>query len=138
MKPIIAATKAARHSQKKLAGCAVVICRKVDDETVYESGEIIATLGETSTEESFESGVVISSRLRDFLIDAADYKFEELNDGNPVKPECGDVIKVCLESGDSHFKVVPVTEDRAFERSDRWGIVWRIHTKEIFNEKGWY
>lgn len=130
--PSYRAINAARRSREMLTGFEVVLSR-VEDDIVYMSTTIKARLGETLVDEIIESGAVVSTRLRDILVESADYAFLGLNDGNPVAPKAGDNIRVTLASGWEIYEVMPQEDSREYRRADRAGMSWRVHTREVSN-----
>jgi len=128
------AISAARKANRRLTGLEVVLVRRVADPPAeYRSSEtdpVKATIAQTDIEEVYEAGGTLTIRYIDFLIDATDYRFEGLSGGLPVDPIEGDEIEVTLEDGPAKFKAVPNGE-RVFRRSDRYGYVYRVHSKEV-------
>lgn len=121
--PINNAISAARGAQKSLAGVALVLSRSG---AAGDTDIALATVGETRVEDFFEDGSVVSVRVRDFLIDAADY----LIDGVEVPPTVGDLITQEINGRSVVFQVLPAGAEREYRRSDREGTFWRVHTKE--------
>lgn len=73
-----------------------------------------------------ETGAFLDSQGRDFLIRAADLVFE----GEQITPQPGHKIM----QGDSVFEVMSIDGRPAWEWSDEFFIVRRIHTKEVASE----
>jgi len=123
------AIKVARQANKSLAAIDAVLSRVVAEVT-YSSVTIQVTQAETEIEEIYETGLAVTIRHRDFLIEAADYAFAGLDGGALKKPEIDDEIVVTLDDGPATFRVVPNNE-RPYRRSDRYGFVYRVHSKEV-------
>ena len=126
---VVNASKVARKARKKLSGFSAVISRKVNGIWI-EGDATVVTFGETIVDELVASETVISTRLRDLLIDACDYRIPGISE-DPIEPEECDRITVTLNSGSTVFEVIPRADARHFRRSDRYGLTWRVHTKEI-------
>lgn len=92
---------------------------------------VVATVGETRVEDLQQDGLLVSVRYRDFLIDACDYGFE----GEVAAPKVDDVITQELGGRTVGFQVLPLPGEREYRRSDRFGDVWRIHTREAFGNE---
>lgn len=119
--PVQNASTAARAARKKLSGSVVILER----DTLRTSG-VVATVGETRVEELIQGEIIVSVRMRDFFIDAADYGFS----GERSPPRVDDRIIQEIDGRSVVFQVTPASNEREYRRSDRFGNVWRVHTKE--------
>ena len=117
MNPVRNANRAARAAQKVLRRWVVSVKRPSD--SVEYSG-IQCTVGETRSEEIFENSHTMIVRVRDYLIDVADWPFD-------TPPEVDDVIT----DTDGRFAVTNETADSAWRWMDRDREVYRIHTVEM-------
>ena len=115
--PIQKALKAQRAVIKKVDGRDGVIARGGLSENVF------LTIGETRAEEIVDNNMITTIRVRDFLIDVVEYRFN----GQQEKPRSGDTITTAGKS----YQVLPTSSEPEYRQSDRDETTWRIHTKEI-------
>jgi hypothetical protein len=106
------ALAAQRLAVKRLDGRLVKISREA---VFYDN--VPATIGETRSEDYIEDQIISTVRVRDFLIDVADYRLGT--------PQAGDLVTY----QDEVWEVQPTSAEPEYRRSDRDGSTWRIHTK---------
>jgi len=90
---------------------------------------VSATIGETKAETLTEDGrTQIQVRNVDFFILAADLDVG----GGPVEPQQGDtILRPSVNGVAVTYEVLKVNAQKQFRESDRFGLAYRIHTKEI-------
>ncbi len=123
--PIEKAFKAARTSEKKLAGVSVTLRRDA-----YVSDMFVATVADTQFEEYQANNTVISNRSRDYIVDVEDY----LVNGVCVTPVPGDVINEMINGKSCRFEVLALAGEQPYSFMDRSRLVFRVHTKEVIND----
>jgi hypothetical protein len=98
---------------------------KATSGTVDVSAVIAETRAETITDEGTTQ---VQVRNIDFLIRAADL----LDSGSPVAPQQGDrILRSDVNGTAVTFEVLKVNAQKQFRESDRFGLTYRIHTKEV-------
>ena len=112
------ALRVSRDVVKTIDGRSVTIARGA------ESTVVTATLGETRSEDFLEENLISTVRVRDFLIDVADYKFAI---AGTVKPVTGDLITYDGEK----WIVQPLAAEPEARPHGRDTSTWRIHTKKL-------
>lgn len=85
------------------------------------STPVVATIGRTHAERTTEDGIVLSTRIRAYLIAAAEYRFA----GQLTEPQRGDLI---VEADGATFEVLPPSGEPPFRWSDTGRTTYRIHT----------
>ncbi len=114
--------KVNRQAIEKIAGASITVTRGATT-----SASMIATVGETRSEDFIEDGFVVSVKLRDYIVCASKYIFAL----SPVVPEKGDIITEVIDGEVTHkWEVLPAGQDPVYRPHDRDGMFFRIHTKE--------
>ena len=101
------------------------------EDVVYRRGgdsvTVKATMGETTSESVNEFGIQIKVRMNDFLIPVDDLILSSVN----VRPRMGDTIERTVNGRTVTYEVLKEADEREHRESDRFGELFRIHTKEI-------
>lgn len=106
------------RTARQVAGVAVTYRRG------EASVELTAVVGQTPTERDDGTGIVVRSKVRDYLIMATDLVLA----GEPASPQKGDRI----EEADGHvYEVMPVGSEPAWRYSGPGRDVFRVHTRLI-------
>lgn len=127
--PVHRVYRSSREAVKRLAGCRVTL-RRFDGIGGVKTGVVErAVLGETRTTDFVENNIAVVVRFRDFLIDVSEYVI----DGLEVIPQVDDQVEMEVNGSIRRYQVLPAPGEGEYERSDRLGIVWRVHTREIID-----
>lgn len=119
--PFETAIGLAQATLKKAGPVATVVLRRG---TAVTNG-VTAIIGQTRTEVGDNENITTEGRMRDFLIDVADYKFA----GVASQPKQYDEIDQVIGSKTHTWQVLPVGGDKPFRPSDPFGKRWRIHAQ---------
>jgi hypothetical protein len=121
--PVERAMLAARGPMKRVSGRRVVLRRFVDG--VAQTGEAIATIGETRSEEFVTEDMAVLVRYRDFFVDTKEYVIG----GELTDPQPDDQIDETIDGVVVTFQILP-SAGEPNRHSDMSRTIWRIHTKE--------
>lgn len=88
---------------------------------------ILATPAQVSAEVLAEEELGVRAIAQDWFLNTADLVFA----GSRRKPLVGDRIVVKDPAGDRTFEVCPLGRSSHFKPADRFGLQWRIHSKQI-------
>ncbi len=117
---VASAAAATRKQQKRLEGVDARITRGAN------SVEVKATIGETRTEEIIQDSVVVTTRARDYLVDAQEYDFGS----GPVEPARADQIIETINDAEITWITTEDQSDTIWRWHDRQRKIYRIHTVE--------
>lgn len=111
--------------------------RQLADVVTYTQGETVlpelaATAGETRMVHVTESGMHLTVRARDYLIEASAL----VSDGVPFDPKAGDVIVHELEGTAYTFEVASADGGDAWRWHDSARTTYRVHTREVPTQGG--
>ena len=87
-----------------------------------------AVVAETMARTVDADGIEIQIRGSDFLILVADLV---LPSAGAIKPAVGDTVTRIVEGETIVFEVLPVLDEKEYRESDRFGLSFRVHTKEL-------
>ena len=87
-----------------------------------------AVVAETMARTLSADAIEIQLRGADFLILVADLV---LPVAGAIKPAVGDTVTRTVEGETIVFEVLPVLDEKEYRESDRFGLSFRIHTKEL-------
>lgn len=94
----------------------------------YTTEDVPAIVGSTRIEEAAVEGLQVRIRIRDYLIDVADYQINEVQ----VLPQSGDEIVETIGEVDCVFEVFsPGGSEPPWRFSDPGRTRYRIHTREV-------
>jgi hypothetical protein len=88
---------------------------------------VTAAIGSTRLVAADSNGVMFEERVRDYIIDVADYRIS----GVAVEPNENDRIIDSSSGTTLTFQVLPEPGGAEKRWSDPYGIAWRIHTKQV-------
>ena len=97
---------------------------RVGDKLVGVKAVVAETMARTLSADAIE----IQLRGADFLILVADLV---LPVAGAIKPAVGDTVTRVVEGETIVFEVLPVLDEKEYRESDRFGLSFRIHTKEL-------
>lgn len=107
-----------RRALRAIDGRAVSLQRGIS-----KTDNVVATIGETRSEDINEDQQIVTIRFRDWIINRTDYIIA----GRIVEPEVGDHI---IYEGEI-WAVQPTPSEPGHRRHDRDRTAWRIHTKKV-------
>lgn len=128
--PVHRVFRFARKAQKRLAGVPITLRRRNATSDGWLLGNATAVIGETRTTDFLNDGLAVTVRYCDYMIDVTEYVIG----GNEVTPEMDDQILIEVDGVTRRYQVLPSPGEGEYERSDRLGTVWRVHTREITDE----
>jgi len=91
------------------------------------SVSVSAGIAETEADTLTEQGIQIQIRMNDFLIKVDDLIILAVK----ITPLTGDKIERTVNGKTVTYEVLKLADEKEFRESDRFGTVFRIHTKEI-------
>jgi len=86
-----------------------------------------AGIAETTARTINEQGFEIQVRAVDFLIEVDDLIILAAN----IKPDVGDTVTRTVNGETIIYEVLKTIDEKEYRESDRYGTIFRIHTKEI-------
>lgn len=102
---------------------------------VYRRGlhgvALVAIVGQTPVERDDGQGTVVRSRVRDYLIEAADLVL----DGERIEPAKGDQIEETVGNQRFTYEVLPLGKEPPWRFSGPSRNTYRIHTKQTGSDE---